>query len=310
MAIYVAYFAFIIYEVDFNLQRQGTAYSDLGVPLDVSESALASRFRKLAVRFHPDKVKGIMDSERAHQEYVRLQHARDIIQDPVKRFAYDRFGSDIIRECSRCLTVREYVNHALMATLVTYGALMGFLLGANQLGYLRDGAYWRYLAILALATYEVRTGMRPDHPPFLTSYINPFLAAIGARPPYAPFQITTIVRKAALSAAQCLGLLIPLWRDDPRNPVKSSEDTEEARHKQLDRLEMVVRSGSQLATRLVEMESTPYRGNERAKNDLKEAMKRYMMTNAVHMDRDVRNAIGQSYARRRAGVPSGARGTH
>jgi hypothetical protein len=309
MAIYVAYFAFIIYEVDFNLQRKSNAYSDLGVPLDVNESALASRFRKLTVRYHPDKVKGNANSERANEYYVHLQHARDILQDPAKRFAYDRFGPDILRECSRCLTVREYVHHALMVVLVTYGALIGFLFGANQLGFLKDGAYWRYLAILAVATYEVRTAMRPDHPPFLAQYLNPILASTGVRPPYLPFQATIVVRKAALSAAQFLSLLIPLWRDDPRKPVKSS-DSEETRHKQIDRLEMVVRDGSQLATRLVEMESTPYRDNERAKNELREAMKRYMMTNAVHMDRDVRNAIGQSYARRRAGAPTGARGTY
>jgi hypothetical protein len=310
MAIYVAYFAFIIYEVDYNLQRQKNAYSELGVPFDVTESALGSRFRRLTVLYHPDKVKANVDRNTANEYYVKLLHAREIIENPAKRFAYDRFGPDVLRDCSGCLTVKDYIDRTLGGVLVTYGTLLAFLFGANQLGFLKDGAYWRYLAILAVATDELRTAMRPDHPPFLAQYFNPLLASTGARPPYLPFQATIVIRKAALSAAQFLGLLIPLWRDDPQKPVKASDDSEETRHKQIDRLEMVVRDGSQLATRLVEMESTPFRDNERAKNDLKEAMKRYMMTNAVHMDRDVRNAIGQSYARRRAGVPSGARGTH
>lgn len=309
MAIYVAYFAFIIYEVDYHLQIAGNAYGNLGVPLDVNESGLASRFRKLTVRYHPDKVKGDVDRDQANDYYVSLKHARDIILDPAKRFAYDRFGPEILAQCNHCLTVRDYVNHALIVVLTTYGSLLVFLIGANALGFLKDGAYWRYLALLTVATYEARTVMRPDAPWFLASYLNPILESTGTRPAYLPFQATIIVRKAALSAAQFLGLLLPLIRDDPAKPVAPSDDSEDARHKQIDRLEGMVNDGNVLATRLVDMESTPYRHDERAKSELKEAMKRYMMTNAVHMDREVRNAMGQAYARRRAGAPSGAKGT-
>lgn len=308
MAIYVAYFAFLVYEVDFYLQRDSNAYNTLGVPITVDDAGLASRFRKLTVRFHPDKVGPNVDRDRANDYYVHLKHARDIILDPAKRFAYDRFGPDILRQCSHCLTVKEYVNHALLVVLYTYGALLAFLLGANALGFLKDGAYWRYLAILAIATYEVRTAMRPDHPPLLAKYLNPFLVSARLRPAYLPFQMTTVVRKAALSAAQFLGLLIPLWRDDPQKPAKPSDDSDEARHKQVDRLEAVARDASQHATALVQMEARPYEQNERAKSDLRAAMKKYMMQNTINMDRDVRNAIGQTLARRRAGVPHGAQG--
>ena len=308
MAIYVAYFAFIIYEVDFELQRKSNAYHDLGVPINVDDGGINSRFRKLTVRFHPDKVGPNVDRDKANDYYVHLKHARDIILDPAKRFAYDRFGPDALRQCNNCLTVKDYVNHSLLTVLYTYGALLVFLFGANALGYLKDGAYWRYLSLLAVATYEVRTAMRPDHAPFLTRYINPLLVSIGRRPAYLPFQATIVVRKAALSAAQFLGLLIPLWRDDSQKPAKTADDTEEARHKQLDRLETTVSQSAGLASRLVEMESMPYRQNDRAKSELREALKKYMVQNTIHMDRDVRNAMGQSYARRRAGVPHGAQG--
>jgi curved DNA-binding protein CbpA len=310
MTIYIAYFLFIIYEVDYHMQLSSTAYSDLGVPISASESDIQSRFRKLTVRYHPDKIAGRgVDTNKATEFYVHLKHMRDIVLDPAKRFAYDRFGPDVLSKCSNCLTIKEYTWHALSVTLVTYGALGAFLLGANALGFLKDGAYWRYLSLLAVATYEVRTALRPDHPSFLVSWLNPLLVTTGTRPAYLPFQLTTVVRKAALSAAQFLGLLIPLWRDDPQKRTRSTaEDSEEARHQQIDRLENAVRDSAMHASRLVDLESTPYKQNERAKSDLKEAMKMYMMQNAVHMDRDVRNAIGQSYARRRAGVPHGAQG--
>jgi hypothetical protein len=38
-------------------------------------------------------------------------------------------------------------------------------------------------------------------------------------------------------------------------------------------------------------------------------LKKYMVQNVVHQEKDVRNAIGQSIARRRTGVPHGAQGT-
>ncbi|KAF2006641.1 hypothetical protein P154DRAFT_615355 [Amniculicola lignicola CBS 123094] len=308
MLIYITYFLFTIYEVDYELQRFSNAYNELGVPVDVSESGLQSRFRKLTVRFHPDKV-SVGDRDRANDYYVHLKHMRDVVLDPAKRFAYDRFGPDILTQCRSCITVAEYTSHALLVILYTYGGLLVFLVGSNALGYLRDGAYWRYLAILAMATYEVRTGLRPDYPPFLATYFNPLFTSLRLRPAYVPFQATTILRKATLSLAQFLGLLVPLYTTDPSKPPKATDDTDEARHKQIDLLERVVAEGNTDAGRLLELESMPYRENEKAKSELREALKKYMVQNVVHQEKDVRNAIGQSIARRRGGVPMGARGT-
>jgi hypothetical protein len=309
MAIYAAYFLFTIYEVDHGLQQASNAYNDLGVPVAVDESGLASRFRKLTVRFHPDKVGPGVDRDKANDYYVHLKQARDVILDPAKRFAYDRFGPDILRQCTHCVTVREYTMHALLVVLYTYGALLIFMFGANALGYLKDGAYWRYLAILAVATYEVRTAMRPDHPPLLAAYLNPFFATTRLRPEYLPFQITAVIRKATLSLAQFLGLLIPLYREDSKKPAKTVDDSEETRHKQLDGLEKVLQENYVDAARLVELETTPYRGNERAKTELREALRKFMIQNVVQSEREVRNAIGESMVRRRQGVPHGAQGT-
>lgn len=308
MLVYAAYFVFTIYEVDFNIQRASNAYVDLGVPINVDESGLASRFRKLTVRFHPDKVGPNVDRDRANDYYVHLKHARDILQDPVKRFAYDRFGPDMLKQCNNCKVVRDYVNHALLVDLYTYGAVLVFLFGANALGFLKNGLYWRYLAILAIFMFEVRTAVRPDHPTLLVKYLNPFLTSMRLRPAYLPFQFITLLRKAALSGTQFLGLLMPLYHSDPQRPTKPNDDSEDARHKQIDRLEGVIRDSALDATRLLEMESVPYRENEKAKSELREALKKYMVQNVVHQERDVRNAIGQSIARRRVGVPSGAKG--
>ncbi|KAF1955289.1 hypothetical protein CC80DRAFT_594466 [Byssothecium circinans] len=310
ICIYAAYFAFTIYEVDFNLQKSSNAYNDLGLPIDVDENALQKRFRKLTIMYHPDKVKGgERERERASAFYVHLKDMRDIVLDPAKRFAYDRFGPDIFRQCTKCVTVKEYVDNSLLTAVGTYGVLLVMMVGSNALGFWKDGAYWRYVAILAVAVLDMRTAMRPDHPSFLTKWLNPLVTSWNLRPAYLPFQVTIIAKKASISAAQFLGLLIPLYRDDPQKPAKAADDSEQERHKQIDRLEEMINHSNADATRLLELESTPFKENEQAKSELREALKKYMVQNVVHQEKDVRNAIGQSIARRRAGAPHGAIGT-
>jgi curved DNA-binding protein CbpA len=306
IAIYFAYFVFTIYEVDFNLQRSSNAYNELGVPLDVDESGINSRFRKLTIKFHPDKIGAGVDREIANQYFVHLKSMRDIVLDPAKRFAYDRFGPDIFSQCRNCLTVKDYVDNALLSAATTYGALLVVLIGANALGYLTDGSYWRYVGILLVAVFELRTATRADHPRFLTHYLNPLLSSI--RPSYLPFQLSALLKKTALSAAQFLALLMPLYRLDPQHPSKSESDTDDARHTQIDRLAACVGEANRDAGRLLELESIPFRENEKAKAELREALKKYMVQNVVHQEREVRNAMGGVMARRRV-APHGAVGT-
>jgi hypothetical protein len=43
-----SYLLYTVYEVDWNVRREGDFYRDLGVPLDVQEKRLQSHFRKLS----------------------------------------------------------------------------------------------------------------------------------------------------------------------------------------------------------------------------------------------------------------------
>ncbi|WP_284179411.1 molecular chaperone DnaJ [Rhabdaerophilum sp. SD176] len=64
-------------------------YEVLGVPKNADEAALKSAFRKLAMQFHPDKNPGDAEAERKFKE---LNEAYQVLSDPQKRGAYDRFG--------------------------------------------------------------------------------------------------------------------------------------------------------------------------------------------------------------------------
>lgn len=64
-------------------------YETLGVPRDADERSIKSSFRKLALKFHPDKNGGAPDAELKFKE---INEAYQILSDGNKRAAYDRYG--------------------------------------------------------------------------------------------------------------------------------------------------------------------------------------------------------------------------
>ncbi len=64
-------------------------YEVLGCSRSATESDLKSAFRKLAMKFHPDKNPG--DSEAEHK-FKEINEAYEALRDPQKRAAYDQFG--------------------------------------------------------------------------------------------------------------------------------------------------------------------------------------------------------------------------
>lgn len=64
-------------------------YEVLGVPRNADEAALKSAFRKLAMKYHPDKNPGDDEAEKSFKE---INEAYEALKDPQKRAAYDQFG--------------------------------------------------------------------------------------------------------------------------------------------------------------------------------------------------------------------------
>src|ERR1700691_2095597 len=64
-------------------------YETLSVERTASEVEIKSAFRKHAMQHHPDRNPGNSESE---QRFKEINEAYEILKDPDKRAAYDRFG--------------------------------------------------------------------------------------------------------------------------------------------------------------------------------------------------------------------------
>src|SRR5438067_5866453 len=64
-------------------------YEVLGVERGATDEEVKRSYRKLAVKFHPDKNP---DDPHAEEKFKELGEAYDVLIDPDKRAAYDRFG--------------------------------------------------------------------------------------------------------------------------------------------------------------------------------------------------------------------------
>jgi molecular chaperone DnaJ len=64
-------------------------YEVLGIARNAAEEEIKRAYRKLAVKFHPDKNP---DDPHAEEKFKELGEAYDVLMDPDKRAAYDRFG--------------------------------------------------------------------------------------------------------------------------------------------------------------------------------------------------------------------------
>jgi molecular chaperone DnaJ len=67
-----------------------TLYDTLGVKKGASDEEIKKAYRRLARKHHPDANAGDKQSE---ERFKEVQHAYDVLSDPEKRKAYDRFGS-------------------------------------------------------------------------------------------------------------------------------------------------------------------------------------------------------------------------
>lgn len=109
-----SYLLYTLYETFYQVQLAGDYYQALGVSPFADERAIKSRFRRLAAQYHPDKV-GLDSGSDAY--FLYLRQAQETLVDPVKRFAYDRFGTAMLGWGEQ-KTMRDFLMTSLVKSIV------------------------------------------------------------------------------------------------------------------------------------------------------------------------------------------------
>ena len=134
-------------------------YSVLGVSPTASDDDIKKSYRKLAMQYHPDRNGGAKESE---ERFKEITEAYDVLREPAKRAAYDRFGEAGLRGGAGGGFHHVDLSEALGIFMRDFGGFAGFeeMFGGRARGGPRTGSDIKVTVPLTLE--EVATGVEKE----------------------------------------------------------------------------------------------------------------------------------------------------
>ena len=136
-------------------------YSVLGVQRAASDDEIKKAYRKLAMQYHPDRNNG---SREAEEKFKEITEAYDVLRDPNKRAAYDRYGEAGLRSAAGGAGFHHVdLSEALGIFMRDFGAFSGLgdlfgAAGGRRQGNSRAGSDVKFTVELTLQ--DVATGVQ------------------------------------------------------------------------------------------------------------------------------------------------------
>ncbi|CED84560.1 Molecular chaperone (DnaJ superfamily) [Phaffia rhodozyma] len=269
------YIAYTLLSSHLRLSSAGNFYQILG--LDRSsfsperqgeegvERVLKDGWRAWAKKNHPDRVRDTLfgGREEIEQRFVEGRRAFDGLSDEGKRWAYDRFGEQVMN-WKGLVTQREYLFRGLM------GSFMFYIVSAGVLAFMTlisNGGpniiYWRNLTLPTLFLLELSLLIFPT--PYAAdgdlSSFHPFPNRVLTKlfPSRTQHQHVLFLHELYLALNMCINQLGPLLFPSPVTESRSGGSVEEENSvgKWMDRVESLVGVAEDEASRIYHAELFP-----------------------------------------------------
>ena len=170
-------------------------YKTLGAEKGATDDELKQAYRRLAMQWHPDKNGG---SKEAEEKFKEITEAYDVLRDPQKRAAYDRYGEAGLRGSGGQAYHHVDLSDALNIFMRDFGLGDMFGGGQRQSGP-RPGQDVKIELHLTLA--EVATGVTKTVKAKLLDPCDK-CAGAGAEPGTSPTRCTTCAGTGEVRRAQ------------------------------------------------------------------------------------------------------------
>ncbi|KAJ5109735.1 hypothetical protein N7532_002380 [Penicillium argentinense] len=319
LVVIVSYLLYTLYETFHQVQVAGDYYKVLGVSPFADERVIKSRFRRMAAQHHPDKIGA--DGHLAGSEiyFMFLRQAQETLTDPVKRFAYDRFGPDM-QKWGELKTMQEFVLASLTRSVLPQYAI-GFvtMLVLNWLWWANWGRYvsssdsigamleqtqltqlaqWRFYTFAAMLTLELSIMTHPQAVFMPTAYLPSALRSLFPQEQFylLPFQILTLARRASIT----LHIFISQAAPPGVGTVEGTGGISRQTMQQVAQLVQTSRQTDFEATRMLHLGQAPFRGDKESVSALRRGMQEGLILGGVRSSPGVQQAISQVMQRRQA----------
>src|SRR6266478_9307031 len=116
-------------------------YEILGVAREVDTPGLKSAYKKLAMKYHPDRKPNDQESE---EKFKEAAEAYSILSDPQKRAAYDRFGHQGVQSAAQGFDPDNFDLSDILGDFFGFGDLFGSTGGGRRRTRAQRGQDVRY----------------------------------------------------------------------------------------------------------------------------------------------------------------------
>lgn len=319
----------------YDIKLAGDFYTLLSVsPYITTDKEIKTRVRRLAARYHPDKISS--EDHVSQTIYMQLRLASETLTNPSHRYAYTHFGPSVLTHLPKSdennhntqsnnprqlsLETAQLVMLALKQKIPSYLSSLLFVIALNTffLPARQGGKYWRYLilaASFALETYLITHDV-PTLPTILATplhYIQTYTTLSNLLPPHLlPFQLLNLTSSLTLSLNIFISQISALF---PTSSPSDPNDTTALRAwltALTTNLSAISAQTSRIdaeTTTLLQTQLAPYKGDPASVRDLRRGMKEGMVLGSVKMHPEVQAAVRRVSERRKKMVQGGVVGS-